>query len=260
MRVQPVVSAVGLMLFSCYTAAAATFEPFPRPYASMGTPLFHSFDTLYRYHDLEGMPPLLEHYRDTLQQAYDTGIRLEHEKHLDPSERMAYLAALRHVETVKKRLMHHLTLAAMRAIDSDDIATFNRLATLPLDELLPTFSTKDKAARFYLTRETVKTDALHRLSRQMTALRNERSRSSEPAHTVQKRRTYKLVTHLPGKTADEQKTDIALPESCRVPEENASAGFLEEVGRRCKALGINFDPSLMQKYRSHDMPSVKDFE
>jgi hypothetical protein len=250
------------MLFTWCSAAAATFEPYPKPYASMGTPLYQSYDKLYHYHDLDGMPPLLKRYRSTLQEAYDEGIRLEHEKHLTQSDRMGYLATLRNVEASKKQLMHQLTLLHMQAIDNEDISTFNRLAILPLDELLPTFSTKDKTARFYLSHETVRTKPLNRLSQEMTALRKKRSkRPASSPYDVQQRRSYKLVTHLPHEDADDQTADANMTETCMIYQDtNGSTGFLEEVGRRCKALGINFDPSLMQKYRSHEMPSVKDFK
>ncbi len=234
----------------------ATFHPLPITYASMGTPLFESYDLLYQFHDLDAMPELLAAYKQEVQKRYDLGIGLKHEKHLTKEERMSYLRSLRSLEKEKKRVMYQLTLLTMKAIDDENVALFNRVLVLPPDELFPTLSAKNKATHFYMTHPTIRTKAMDALSKEMIQLRKKRSLSNNGiTYDEQKKRDYKLMDHLPQKPA---KIDDNESQACVTGPVKDSNGFLSEVGKRCRALGINFDPSLIRKYQTYQPPTTKD--
>jgi len=235
-----------------------TFTCYPVLYATMGTPLYETLERYALYNDLEGMSEEHRIYREQMLPIYRHGMALSTQNNLSPSERTAYLGELRNLETAKKKIMHALTEQTMQAIDTDNFETFERLIELPLEELLPTLTTRTKAIDYYQQHRKIPIDSLDTLAAEELKRRKLKRMRPKSFQYESGPRDYRLMQHLPDK---QESIASSCPENPNpaVASDDSNLSTLKAVGNVFKSMGINFDPALMQEYRTHTPPSVEDF-
>lgn len=228
-------------------------QSFPTLYASMGTPLYEALTLFEQYEDLDGMKSVNRQYRITMLPIYHHGMDLDRKASLDASDRSSYLRELRTLEAAKKRVMAHLTGLTMEAIERDDFDTFKSLVALPLDELLPTLTTRTEAINYYKKKPQSRIKDLETLAKEERRRKAEKRRVDR-AIDVDTSRDYRLVQHLP---TTQQNAPAETAKGSTPVEENGTS-TLKAIGEVFKSMDINFDPGLLEDYKSHKPPTVDD--
>jgi hypothetical protein len=236
---------------------------FPKLYDSMGTPLYESLTLFETYNHLEGMKGVNRKFRTVMIPIYRHGIELSEKEEIKGVERKTYLKELRTLEAAKKKVMSHLTNLTMKAIDLDDFATFQSLVALPLDELLPTLSTRTKAINYYKTKPQSRIAGLSELAEQERKRKAARMRAKRRNNTaiIEGPRDYQLKQHLPTSQGGSQA--YCRSDSEAVSDENSDSqelSTLKKIGVVFKSMGVNFDPGLLEEYKSHKPPAVDDIK
>lgn len=231
----------------------------PALYASMGTPLYESLLIFESYEHLGGMKEADRAYSEAMLPVYRHGMQLNQKELLSGAERKAYLQELRTLEAAKKRVMHQLTRLTMRAVDEDDYDTFRSLVAFDLDELLPTLTTRSKAINYYKSKPQGSIIALNKLAEQERKRKAARLKALREERIVEKPRDYRLVQHLPTATEKEGAyCESDVPKASDEPEEAQKPSALKTLGIVFKTLGVNFDPGLLEDYKTHKPPTVDD--
>ena len=232
----------------------AASKQYPSVYASMGTPLYKTMDAFLRYAHLGEMKTLTLQYAGFMAPIYQYGMELSCREKLLGSERKAYLEQLRTLEEEKKRIMHHLMLQTMKAVDDDDYETFSSLLSLPLDELFTTMSKRVKAINYYKANKPGTIPAMDAMAARVAKQQKTRRAHTahEPADTA--RRDYRLKQHLSSSKRDEEPADAEGEAMSTAQHDDPST--LKQIGNMFKSMGIDFDPSLLEAYKSHAPPST----
>ena len=233
---------------------------FPTLYDSMGTPLYESLTIFETYDHLEGMKGVNRRFRTVMIPVYRHGMELSKKEEIKGVERKTYLKELRSLEAAKKRVMHHLTNLTMKAVDLDDYETFVSLVALPLDELLPTLTTRTKAINYYKTKPQSRITKLSELAEKERKRKTERMRAQrlKNASIIEKPRDYELKQHLPIRQ-DGSRAYCSSEDTASVEErDEQEPSTLKKVGEVFKSMGVDFDPGLIEDYKSHEPPTVDD--
>ncbi len=222
---------------------------YPKLYASMGTPLFDSIRTFQQYEHLGEMARVNQEFIAFTAPVFEHGMRINTMQKIPASERKGYLEELRAVEAKKKWVMHHLTDLALDAVEADDYPTFKQIMQLPLDELLPTLTTRTAAIQYYRAkghRDIPELDTLAAAeAKRRAAKRREHAQAEIPEDT---HNPYRLKIHTP-----QHHEAAAAPE-----EEAVEPSVLQQIGDMFESMEIDFDPGLLEDYKAHTPPTIAD--
>lgn len=231
----------------------------PTVYASMGTPLYEVLGVFEKYAHLEGMAALIRHYGIFMTPIFRHGLALSCQEKVTPSERSAYLKELRALEEEKRRIMFHLMNLTVKAADEDDYETFEKLVSLPLDELFTIASKRHIALTYYKShrrRPIAAMDALAAEAEKERRTHKNRARTQTAAESGG--RTYELKQHLPSQRASGVTGGEETASGAYCDDTDPSA--LKKIGKMFQSMGIDFDPSLLEDYKSHKPPSADDIK